>query len=420
MAENIGFVSTRFAGTDGVSMEAAKWARVLEQEGHRCFWYAGRLDRPADCSMCVPEAFFTHPENDWINQHIWGKTARTPMLSRRIRELSAYLKETLYGFMRSYDINILVFENVLAIPMHIPLGLAVTELMSETHTPAIGHHHDFYWERTRFSVNAVNDYLDMAFPPRDHDLQHSVINQAGQEELARRKSISSMVIPNVLDFENPPSPVDAYASDVRAEIGLAPDDKMILQPTRIIPRKGIGHAINLVQMLGNPKYKLVVSHEAGDEGLEYKEMLAGFAKRSGVDIRFIATRLAETRHINSDGKKTFTLWDVYPHADFVTYPSMYEGFGNAFLEAVYFKKPILVNRYDVFTRDIEPRGFRVPIIEGYLTAEVVGEVRRLIEDAGYRQAMVEQNFRIASRYYSYAVLRRGLMTMIANVRGLTT
>ncbi len=420
MAENIGFVSTRFAGTDGVSMEASKWARVLEQEGHRCFWYAGRLDRPAESSLCVPEAFFNHPENAWINERVWGKTARTPLLSRRIRDLSGYLKETLYGFMRNFDIDILVLENVLAIPMHIPLGLAVTELMSETHTPAIGHHHDFYWERTRFSVNAVNDYLDMAFPPRDHDLQHAVINQAGQEELARRKSLASMVIPNVLDFENPPSPVDAYASDVRAEIGLAPGDKMILQPTRIIPRKGIGHAINLVQMLGDPRYKLVVSHEAGDEGVEYKEMLAGFAKRSGVDIRFIATRLAETRRINAEGKKTFTLWDVYPHADFVTYPSMYEGFGNAFLEAVYFRKPILVNRYDVFSRDIEPRGFRVPIIEGYLTSEVVEEVRRLIEDPGHRWTMVEHNFRIAGRYYSYAVLRRGLLTMIANVRGLAT
>jgi len=418
MAENIGFISTRFSGTDGVSLEAAKWARVLEKDGHNCCWYAGRLDHPAPSSMCVPEAFFNYPENAWINERIWGKTARTPLISRRIRELSAYLKETLYDFLHRFEIKLMVLENVLAIPMHIPLGLAVAELMSETHIPAIGHHHDFYWERTRFSVNAVNDYLDMAFPSRDHDLQHVVINQAAQEELARRKSISSMVIPNVLDFENPPRPSDAYAADVRAEIGLAPDDKLILQPTRVIPRKGIGHAINLVQMLGNPKYKLVVSHEAGDEGYEYKDMLAGFARRSGVDLRFFVTRVTETRRVNADGKKTYTLWDIYPHADFVTYPSMYEGFGNAFLEAMYFKKPILVNRYEVFTRDIEPKGFRVPIIEGYLTPEIVEEVRRIIENPDYCRAMVEHNYEVAGRYYSYAVLRRGLRTLITNVRGL--
>ena len=43
--ENIGFVSTRFAGIDGVSLEASKWAEVFEQRGHRCFWFAGKLDR---------------------------------------------------------------------------------------------------------------------------------------------------------------------------------------------------------------------------------------------------------------------------------------------------------------------------------------------------------------------------------------
>lgn len=45
MNQRIGFVSTRFAGTDGVSLEAAKWAEVLEQEGHECYWFAGELDR---------------------------------------------------------------------------------------------------------------------------------------------------------------------------------------------------------------------------------------------------------------------------------------------------------------------------------------------------------------------------------------
>ncbi|MBW2336879.1 MAG: glycosyltransferase family 1 protein, partial [Deltaproteobacteria bacterium] len=43
MRLNIGFVSTRFAGIDGVSLESSKWARVLEDEGHACFWFAGEL-----------------------------------------------------------------------------------------------------------------------------------------------------------------------------------------------------------------------------------------------------------------------------------------------------------------------------------------------------------------------------------------
>ncbi|MBU1909240.1 MAG: glycosyltransferase family 4 protein [Verrucomicrobia bacterium] len=418
-SENIGFISTRIAGTDGVTLEAYKWARVLAGEGHRCFWYAGRLETDPAISQCVPEAFFSHPENQWINERIWGKTVRSPLVTRRIREMTEYLKDTLYDFISRFDIRIMVLENVLAIHMHLPLGLALCELLSESHLPAIGHHHDFYWERTRFSVNAVNDYLDMAFPSRDREIQHVVINQAAQEELARRKAVPSLLVPNVLDFENPPAPVDSYASDVRAQLGLAPDDIVILQPTRVIPRKGIGHAISLVQMLGDPRCKLVISHEAGDEGAYYMETLTRYAKKGGVDLRFVATRIGDVRQMNSEGQKMYTLWDLYPHADLVTYPSFYEGFGNAFLEAAYFKKPVLVNRYDNFSRDIEPKGFQCPIMEGYLTREIVAEVRHILEDSAYRRDMVEHNYQVALRHYSFAVLRRRLRTLIINVRGLS-
>ena len=42
---HIGFVSTRFAGTDGVSLESAKWAQVLWDLKYVSYWYAGKLDR---------------------------------------------------------------------------------------------------------------------------------------------------------------------------------------------------------------------------------------------------------------------------------------------------------------------------------------------------------------------------------------
>jgi len=416
--QRIGFISTRFAGTDGVSLESAKWAEVLQQDEHQCFWYAGRLDRNPKYSFCVPEAFFGHPENLWINSRIWGRTARDPEVTERIHAMTRYLKATLYEFVKRFDLRILVFENVLTIPMHVPLGMAITELIAETHIPAIAHHHDFYWERTRYSVGCVHDLLDMAFPSRDPDLQHVVINEAAQEELARRKAVPSILIPNVLDFETPPPAPDAYAADVRTEMGLAPDDLMILQPTRVVPRKGIEHAISLVKRLGDPKYKLVISHEAGDEGLEYMHMLSEYARQSGVDLRFFETRVGDVRQLTSEGKKIYTLWDIYPHAALVTYPSLYEGFGNAFLEAIYFKVPLLVNRYAIFHRDIEPKGFRLPVMDGYLTQSVVSEVRRLIEDTGYRKELMDHNYKVAAQHYSYSELRRRLRMLMTNVASM--
>ncbi|MCF7854137.1 MAG: glycosyltransferase family 1 protein, partial [Candidatus Pacebacteria bacterium] len=77
MSQRIGFISTRFAGTDGVSLESAKWAQVLWDYRHISFWYAGRLDRDPGISLCIPEAFFGHPENEWINRQIWGEHERT-------------------------------------------------------------------------------------------------------------------------------------------------------------------------------------------------------------------------------------------------------------------------------------------------------------------------------------------------------
>ena len=215
-----------------------------------------------------------------------------------------------------------------------------------------------------------------------------------------------------------PPDIDTYSSDVRAAIGLAPDDIMILQPTRIVPRKGIEHAIKLVQMLKDPRCKLVISHKAGDEGMEYRHMLSELAEESNVDLRFCETLVGDIRQFDGDGKKVYTLWDLYPHADLITYPSLYEGFGNAFLEALYFKKPILMNRYSIFARDLEPKGFQVPVMDGIVTRDVVTEIRRILLDADYRTRMVDHNYAIALRYFSYSVLRTRLHTLITNMRGL--
>lgn len=419
MPERIGFISTRFAGTDGVSLESAKWAEVLWEDRHVSFWYGGRLDRAPDVSMCIPEAWFQHPDSAWINDHLWGANRRTPRLTRRIRDLTAYLKETLHEFVDRFDISVLVIENVLTIPMHVPLGLAVAEFLAETELPAIAHHHDFYWERSRFQISAVQDYLEAAFPPRLPRLQHVVINQQARELLAWRKGLPSVLIPNVLDFDNPPPPPDDFGADIPAELGLQPGDRMILQPTRIVPRKGIEHAITLLRRLKDPHLKLVISHPAGDEGREYQEQLMELATDEGVDVRLFGDRVADLHQVSPDGRKTYVLKDLYPHADLVCFPSLYEGFGNALLEAIYFRKPVFINRYDVYIRDIEPKGLRLPAIDGFVNRSVVREVRRLLDDPAHVEELVEHNYQIARKYYSYRVLRYGLQGLINNIHHRT-
>ncbi len=423
MGRNIGFVSTRFAGTDGVSLEASKWREVLLRDGHHCFWFAGELDRAPDKSFLVPEAHFQHEKIEAINKEIFGKKQRTADVTNEIQNLKNHLKQHLEEFIERFNIDLLIVENALSIPLNVPLGLALTEMVAETLIPTIAHHHDFYWERVRFTLNAVGDYIRMAFPPNLHNIEHVVINSAAQEELALRTGISSLIIPNVLDFEHQPRVNIQRTEAFRESIGLKPEDIMILQPTRIIQRKGIEHAIELVKELKDPRYKLVISHEAGDEGFEYAEYLKDEAKGRGVDLRLFNARmvdpLSDNNHTNNNIQKDhFSLWDVYPHADFITYPSLYEGFGNAFLEAVYFKKPILINRYSIFIRDIEPRGFDLAAMDGFLTRKTVKKVRKILENPERMQKMVNQNYDIALRHYSFAVLQRWLKTILINFFGM--
>jgi hypothetical protein len=343
---------------------------------------------------------------------------RRASVTETIHTLTAILKRRLGEFIERFTLDMLIVENALTIPMHLPLGIALTELIAESQIPTIAHHHDFYWERTRYVVNAVGDYLRMAFPPHLPSIEHVVINSSAQEELALRTGIASVIIPNVIDYENAPAVNNNLSRKVRDSLGLQRDDVMILQPTRIVQRKGIEHAVTLVEELGDRRYKLVISHEAGDEGYEYADWLKTNARDRGVDLRLLTTRISDPIYGNHANRELFTLWDIYPHADFITYPSLYEGFGNAFLEAIYFKKPLLINRYAIFVRDIEPKGFDLVVMDGYLTKKNIGDVRSILESPDVKNRIVEHNYAVASKHYSYAVLRRWLSMLMIKFFGV--
>ncbi len=418
MGHNIGFVSTRFAGTDGVSLESAKWAEVLWDHEHRSYWFAGKLDRDPGVSMLSPKAWFGDDDIHYINRHVYGSLTRSAEITRLINSLADHLKTELQQFVRKYEIEILVVQNAVTIPMNVPLGVAITNFVAETGFPTIAHHHDFYWERDRFSVNAVGDFLSMAFPPDLPSIQHVTINSFAQEDLSHRCGVSSILVPNVLDFESRPPEIDEYTASLRRDIGLTDDDIMFLQPTRVVPRKGIEHSISLLAQLNDPRCKLVISHASGDEGHDYYEALIEMAEHQNVDLRFIDKQIDDTRGQDHEGNRIYTLADAYAVADFITYPSIYEGFGNALLESFYYRKPVLVNRYSIFIADIEPRGFQVVSMDGYLTRDTVRHVRRVIDDTEYRQHMVETNYQLSKAFFSYSVLRRKMRALVTNVTGM--
>jgi len=294
--------------------------------------------------------------------------------------------------------------------------MALTELIAETGIPTIAHHHDFTWERKPLLVNSIWDYITMALPPNLPSIQHVVINSSAGHQLARRVGVRSINVPNVMDFENPPPDLDEYSADLRDELGIEPDELFILQPTRVVQRKGIEHAIELVSRLGR-KARLVISHASGDDGYEYEARVADFADRMGVRAIFSSERFSEYRGFTEDGKKIYSLSDAYPHADLVTYPSLIEGFGNAFLEAIYYRKPIAVNNYAIYATDIRPKGFRVIEFDDFITNKTVQDTLRVLDDPIHQAELCNFNYALALRHFSYNVLRNKFQVLFADAYG---
>lgn len=440
-SRHIGFVSTRFAGTDGVSLETAKWATVLERLGHTVSYFCGECDRPKEKSYVVPEAFYRHPKIDQINQIVftgeWGKMhedgqarreiktlhqdffsvyIRPATVTKQVEELKEFFKKHLYDYASKFHLEALIVENALTIPINLPLGLALTEFIAETGYPVIAHHHDFYWERQRFLNNSVHDYLAAAFPANLPSIRHVVLNSVQAYQLASRTGMAAMVIPNVMDFDSPPPQPDDYAQSARADLGVAPDQYLILQPTRIIQRKGIEHAIELTRSLGLPA-KLVISHAAGDEGTDYEKRVRKFATMLDVTVDFESAIVGVGRGLTADGRKIYSLGDIYPQADLVTYPSSVEGFGNAFLEAIYYKRPLVVNNYSIYEADIKPKGFKVIEFDGFISEKTLEETRFILTHPDRAKKQGDYNYELARRFFSFNMLERRLGLLLSDCFG---
>jgi len=410
--KTVGFVSFRFAGTDGVTLETRKWADIFTKWGYRCVYMGGELDTPEELSFLVEEAHFKHPEIQELYQACFNNTCRPPEVSGRLHAFRKVLKEKLHQFIEKFNVEILIPENSLTIPLNIPFGLAITEVIAETGIKTIAHHHDFFWERKRFLHNCVWDYFNACYPPHLDSIQHVVINSSGQNQLALRTGIAATLIPNVMNFEEEPEPVDEYAQDVRASLGIGEEELLVLQPTRVVQRKGIEHAIELVARLGLPA-TLVISHASGDEGYEYERHVRDYARLLGVKALFVEGLINDQRGRTADGRKIYSLQDIYPHADLVTYPSVFEGFGNAFLEAVYYRRPILVNNYSIYFFDIRPKGFDVIEMDDFISESTVQTTREILLDKERVARMVDHNYSLALKHFSYRILEvklRHIMT----------
>jgi glycosyltransferase involved in cell wall biosynthesis len=396
----IAMVGARFAGLDGVSLESAKVAEALERGGHQVYWFAGELGPEFTPGIVFAPASFDSAENLELQRRAFNGDD-SDSVRAAIAETAPMIREAFEEFLDIYDVEAVIVQNAWAIPMQLPLAVAVADVVEERGIPTVGHHHDFSWERPRFDSCVAPEILDRYLPPSGDHIAHVVINSIAAEELQARRGLASTAMPNVMDFESGRPSHDGGAR-FRELVGIEDADVVLLQPTRVVRRKGIELTIELASRLDGD-LKVIVSHP-DDLDSEYWDELLALASDLAVDLRLVDV-----------GRDRHALASAYAAADLVCFPSLYEGYGNALVEALYYRGPVMVNRYPVYVSDIAPLGLDVVEMDGVITDDTVAAAIEIVQGGRSVEEAVNRNFEIGLKNLSYAEVVELMETSLASV-----
>jgi len=432
--------------TDGVSLEMEKWKIALEKSGHEIVYISGSK---VENQIYIPELYYKHPLNIRIFKNAYQGLRDFETeddFNNTIMEYAVDIETELLKKLRSHNVDLLIVNNIWSLGWNLSAGIAFSRAAAKLNIPAIGHHHDFYWEREKYSkpsCDFVKGILQEYFPP-DNLVHQVVINDIARRNLLERKGLEAMVIPNVFDFCQEVWLKDEYNKDLKQGLGLAENDIVLLQATRVTERKAIELAVEMTASLNKRRQELsgvlyngqrftndsrIVLVLAGlpEADRNYINFLQELADDCGVELLWVNDLIKAERVVENN--KYYSLWDIYTIADIITYPSILEGWGNQFLEAIFSRTPVALFEYPVFADEIKEKGFLYASFgseyemrdNGYVRvpdeniSRVTDKVMRYLKDKEYRNDVVETNFRLGKEFYSYQVLGEELDKLLNDI-----
>ena len=440
---------TDSAGTDGVSLEIMKRRNTLEAMGHKV----------AICSACrwadfpIEAMEFDSEETMEMMLNLF-RPAMTDFTDetdlKRAFDISCLkLKQELASVVEDFKPDMLFVHNILCLPIHPAATVALADLLREAGLPCAAIHHDIISEGAyKFTptCNFAKEILSGYFPPVMPNLKHWTINSRNQKSLKER-GIKAEIIHDTMDFDQKLASEerDRLRTTIRSEHGIKPHDIVLLFAARIVPNKQIeiaGHLMATLQdlrqeIIGKKLYHgeifaeesrivLVLVGRPERAFADYQERLFDFF--NGLKIPWIYLG-DEVRPLRSDKEGFYALYpDMYSMADFVLYPSGWEGFGNQLLEAFVADLPVVVFEYPVFKEDIAPKGVEVVSLGDTLLEErdsrgLVGVSSRILTRAAremitilttrdrYQEITAHNNI-VSKKYFSFDVLRDHLRSAI--------
>jgi glycosyltransferase involved in cell wall biosynthesis len=394
-------------------------------------------------------------------------------LDRLIHENALIARDIITDFVQHNNIDIIIAHNI-SHPYNfitaVGLGYYFESLWKQnTIWPKIlVWWHDSYFEREQFANPnpAIQKYLKylpgtyvdgiVFINSTQPELAKRVFKKFGVKRLDEYFKDRTAIIPNTQDIiwnwkdrdwngkELIFPPQDNYNRSFFKNIGLTAmvesagftmnDTMVLLQHTRIVPRKKIELAIDLAFELekkfhscGNRKcIALLISGHSGDEQAKYKEYLAAYFRLkqeeyagSAVFMIFGEDHILSNRDIIVD-KKYYNFSEIPSVIAAVggigTYFSQLEGFGNNLLEMLAAGLPVVINKYAVYKTDLEPLGFELPFVEdNILDPGLIETTYRIATDYTFRNQVVIHNLRILSEKLNHRVISESLGPLINNI-----
>ena len=429
----IALVHYRAGLMDGVSLEMEKWKKVLEDMGHEVKVVAGNDGKGVDIKL--DSLSFDHPMYEKIKKNFFTKLE--DFSEEGLKEAILSLKEEFYKELKPVMelFDVVSVNNIWSLALSPSLGLALEQVASELDNRYIGHHHDFWWERSAL-VNPTTSWgkeiLEEHFPPDLPNIKHVVINSFAKEALLKSRGIDSTVIPNVFDFSYVRSS-EKMKKILRDYYHIPEGTIVALQATRIARRKAIELSIKLVarmkelgeefigkQLYDGRKYDgniiLAFSGMCERDEKDYENQIMGFAFDVGVMVLNLYKDVE---------KNKFSFWNMYSIADFITYPSILEGWGNQLLEALAAAKPIALFEYPVFEKDIKTSGLRYAslgssyktennfvVVDDSVIDSAAKEMLEILFDRKKYQSIIRENFEIGKRNFGYEKLKELLSELL--------
>ncbi|MCH8317044.1 MAG: glycosyltransferase family 4 protein [Bacteroidetes bacterium] len=422
----IGIIIGRIGGVDGVALETEKWIEVLQKMGHEIFLLAGQYEEreiDKEHERSLPVLSFFSLTCKWEQDHAFFNPIDDPAsLLEHLEKTSEKIAGKICKWLDDKKIEVFISENASALPSHLSMGIGIKKAIEKTGINTITHDHDFAWERDDRYVSPhkkINQLIEQTFPLQisSQNIHYAVINLNAKKTLKKKFGINAVAVPNVMDFEIPFGQITDENKSLLKDLGLNKNDIPLFQITRIVGRKGIEVAIELVHRLKDENIKLIVtgSHKDDDEGKYYNflnDLIHDYNLQD--QVLFGESKIKHHSWVGYRGSKIYSLSDAYAHARACTYFSTYEGFGNAFVEAVVAKKPIFVNNYKpVFMPDIGSKGFKVVMLENnVLTGKAVDEMKEIIYNEKLCREIGEYNFELGKKHFSYSSLRDKLEKLL--------